>query len=76
LPAAGFLVLVIKFPGSTREADAAHKVLKARVGAEGIEARTQEDNWIKSIFKAFFEPIHGLVRITESCIDHSNLRTM
>jgi len=26
-----FLVLVIKFPGSTREADAAHKVLKARI---------------------------------------------
>jgi len=26
-----FLVLVIKFPGSTREADTAHKVLKARI---------------------------------------------
>jgi len=61
LPAAGFLVLVIEFPGSTGEADAAHKVLKARVGAEGIEARTQEDTWIKSFFKALNSFIASLL---------------
>jgi hypothetical protein len=71
-----FFVLVIKFPALTREADTAHKVSKARIGAEGIESWSQEDTRIKSLFVAFFEPIHGLIRITESRIDHGDLRTV
>ena len=55
------------------ETDAAYKLLESRIGPEGIEARTHEDTWIKSLFKTFFEPIHGLIRITESRIDHGNL---
>lgn len=45
-------------------------------GAEGIEARSQEDTRIKSFFIAFFEPGHRLNLIAESCIDHGNLRAM
>src|ERR1700747_239884 len=55
------------------QANAVHKVLKARVGAERIEARSQQDSWVKSLFVAFFEPIHGLIRISERCIGHGNL---
>ena len=65
--------LVPKFSSLMIETNATYKLLESRIGAEGIEARTQEDTWIKSFFKAFFEPIHGLVRITESRIDHGNL---
>ena len=53
-----------------------HKVLKARIGAERVEAGPQQDTPIKSIFVAFFEPIHGLIRIPERCVDHGNLRTI
>jgi hypothetical protein len=53
-----------------------HKVLEARVGAKGIEARPQQDARVKSLFVAFFEPIHGLIRISERCIDHGNLRSI
>src|SRR6266446_2654051 len=52
------------------------KVFKARVRAERIEARPQQDAWVKSLFVAFFEPIYGLIRIPERCIDHGNLRSV
>ena len=65
-----------KFSSSVAETDAAHKLLEPRIGAEGIEARSQEDTRIKSFFKAFFEPNHCLGLITESCIDHGNFRGM
>jgi len=61
-------------PGSTRDADTAHKVFKARVRAERIEARPQQDAWVQSLFVGCFEPIHGLISIPERCIDHGNLR--
>jgi hypothetical protein len=51
------------FNGSTREADTAHKVLKARVRAESIEARPQQDARVKSLFVGYFKPIHGLISI-------------
>jgi hypothetical protein len=58
------------------ETNAAYKLLESRIGPEGIEARTQEDARIKSLFKTFFEPIHGLIHIPKSRIDHGNLRTV
>jgi hypothetical protein len=48
--------------------------LKTLIGTEGIEARPPQDARIKSLFVAFFEPIHGLISIPESCIENSNLR--
>src|SRR5262249_47134342 len=65
---------LIKFLDSTRETNTAHKNLKARVRAERIEARPQQDAWIKALFVGFFEPIHRLIVIAESGIHHGNLR--
>ena len=59
---------------SPGKANAAQKVLEARVGAEGIEAGPEQDAWVKSLFEAFFEPIHGLICISQRCIDHCDLR--
>ncbi len=50
--------------------------LKPLVGAQRIEARPHQDARVKSLFVAFFEPIHGLVRIAERYIDHGNLRSI
>src|ERR1700687_4758996 len=61
---------------SPGKANAAQKVLEARVGAEGIEARPEQDAWVKSFFETFFEPIHSLFRISERCVDHGNLRSI
>ena len=66
----------VRFPGSTREADPAHKVLKARIRAKRIEAGPKQDARVESLFKAYFEPIYGLIRIPERCIDYGNLRSM
>jgi hypothetical protein len=44
--------------------------------AETIEAGPQENSRVEALFVAFFEPIRGLIRITESYIDHGNLQTM
>jgi hypothetical protein len=55
------------------ETNAAYKLLEPRIGAQGIEARSQEDARIKSFFIAFFEPAHRLRLIVEGCIDHGNL---
>jgi hypothetical protein len=52
------------------------KAFKARVRAEGIKPRSQQDARVKSVFVAFFKLIHGLIRITESYIYHGNLRSM
>jgi hypothetical protein len=68
--------LLIKFSGSTREADAAQKIFKARVRADRIEASPQQDARVKSLLIAFFEPIHSLIGIPESYIDHRNLRSI
>ena len=62
--------------GSAREADTVQKVFKARVRAQRIEARPQQDARVKSLFVASFEPTHGLIRLPESYIDHGNLRSM
>src|SRR5258708_19438938 len=72
----GIVAFLLKLSSSVAETDAAHKLLEPRIGAEGIEARSQEDTRIKSFFIAFFEPSHCLVLITESCIDHGNFRGM
>jgi len=61
---------------SPGKANAAQKVLEARVGAEGIEARPEQDAGVKSLFEAFFEPSHGLICISERCVDHGNLRSI
>ena len=42
------------------------------VVAQRIEAWPQQDTRIKSNV-TFFKPIHGLVRISERCLDHGNL---
>jgi hypothetical protein len=62
--------------GSVTETDAPRKLLEPRFGAEGIEARSQEDARIESFLIAFFEPNHRLILIAESCVDHGNLRGM
>jgi hypothetical protein len=49
---------------SPGKANAAQKVLEARVGAEGIEAWSEQDAGVKSLFEAFFDPIHGLIGIS------------
>src|ERR1700739_1832114 len=59
-----------------READTAYQVFEARVRAERIEAWPQQDARVKSLPVAFFQPIHRLILIPESCIDHGNLRGM
>jgi hypothetical protein len=61
---------------STWEADTANEVLKAGVQAERIKARPQQDSGVKALLVAFFEPIHRLIAIAESCIDHGKLRGM
>jgi hypothetical protein len=45
-------------------------VLEARVGAERIEARPQQDARLKSLLVPLFEPSHDLIRISERCVDH------
>lgn len=59
-----------------READSAHEILEARIRAEGIEARARQDTRIKPLLESFFQPIHCLIPISESRIDHSNLRSV
>ena len=70
--------VLVTLPGaqilSSGEANAVQKILEARVGTKRIEARPQQDTRVKSLFEAFFEPIHGLVVIPHGCIDHGNLR--
>jgi hypothetical protein len=58
----------------TRVGQCGAQGLEARVGAERIEARPQQDARVKSLFVGFFEPIHRLIRISQRCIDHGNLR--
>jgi len=53
-----------KFSDSTRESNSAHKMLKARVRTERIEARPQQDTWVKALFVTFFKPSNRLVRIS------------
>jgi len=43
------------------ETDAPRKLLEPRFGAEGIEARSQEDARIESFLIAFFEANHRLI---------------
>src|ERR1700675_5095136 len=71
-----FVFLVISFSGSAREADTALKILKARIGAERIEARSRENPGVKTLLVTLFEPMDGLIRIAEGCIDHRDLRTV
>jgi hypothetical protein len=68
------VILNIKFPDSTRESYSALKICKARVRTESIEARPEQDTWVKSLFVAFLKPCDRLIRIPRSCIDLSNLR--
>ena len=51
-----------------------YKISKPRVGAERIEARTNEDPRIETLFIAFLEPHHRLISVAERDIDHGNLR--
>src|SRR4029077_9384093 len=46
------LALVLKSSSSMIETNAPYKLLESRIGAEGIEARSQEDTRIKSLFIA------------------------
>ena len=50
-----------------------HKVLEARVGAQGIEARPQEDRRYKALGKGFLQPSHCLILLTQTCMDQGNL---
>ena len=68
--------LLSKCSSLVTKTHAAHKLLEPRFGAEGIEARSQEDTRIKSFFIAFFGPIYRLSSIPESCVDDGNLRSM
>jgi hypothetical protein len=61
---------------SLGQANAAPEVFKAWVGAEGIEAGPEQDAGVKSLFEAFFEPMHGLIWISKRCIDHGDLRSV
>ena len=70
--------VLVTLPGaqilSSGEANAVQKILEARVGTKRIEARPEQDAGVKSLLEAFFQPIHGLIGISERCIDHGNLR--
>jgi hypothetical protein len=44
-----------------RKADAADEGLKVRVGAEGIEARAEQNAGVEALLEAFFRPDHGLI---------------
>ena len=46
---------------SLGKTNAVQKVLEARVGAEEIEGRPEQDAVVKLLFVAFFEPIHRLI---------------
>lgn len=53
-----------------READPTHEVFKARIRAEWIEAWADQDARIEAFFVTFLQPTHGLIHITERCINH------
>ena len=53
-----------------------YKILEARIRAQGIESRPQQDARVKSLLVAFLKPIHGLIVITDRCIDHSDLSSI
>jgi hypothetical protein len=56
-------ISLIKLFGSTGLADTAQKYFEARIRAEGIKSRSQQDARVKSLAVAFVEPIHRLIRI-------------
>jgi hypothetical protein len=53
-----------------------NKVFEPRIRAQWIEARPQQDAWVKSLFVGFFEPIHRLVTVPERRINRGNFRTV
>ena len=59
---------------SSTEPNAAFKLLESPVGAKRIEAWSEQDAWVKSLFVTFFKPAHSLIRISERSIDYGNLR--
>jgi hypothetical protein len=59
---------------SSREPDAAQKILKPRVGPERIKGRSQQDGWIESRLIGLVQPDHRLVVVAESHIDQGNIR--
>jgi hypothetical protein len=65
----------IEGPGSMRQPHKAHKLFEPWIRAERIEARPLQHAWIKSLFVAFPEPIHGLIGFAKSCVDHRNLHS-
>lgn len=66
-------ISVVTWFASTREANTANKIFKAGIRAKRVEAWTKQNARVKSLFVALFEPIHGLIPVTESRVDHRNL---
>jgi hypothetical protein len=66
-------ISVVTWFASTREANTANEIFKAGIRAKRVEAWTKQNARVKSLFVALFEPIHGLVPVTESRVDHRNL---
>src|SRR5580700_9232493 len=58
-----------------RQADATRELLKARVGPERIESRPQQNARVKSLFVSSLQPIHRLISIAKSRVDHGDLRS-
>ena len=63
-------------PGAcaSAEADAALEIPKARIRAERIESRPNQDARIEPLDIAFLEPRHRLIRIAERGVDDGDLR--
>jgi hypothetical protein len=55
------------------QANTANEIFETGVGAERVEARPQQNARVKPLVVALFQPIHGLIPVTKSRIDHRNL---
>src|SRR5215470_1702054 len=51
------------------KANAAHKILKALVGAQRIEGRTLENGWVEALLISFFQPDHCPILFVQTGID-------
>src|ERR1700730_35304 len=60
------------FP-SSREANAAQKLLESSVGLQRIEGRSQQNGRVESRFITLVQPDHRLVPIAQSNIDRAML---
>src|ERR1700687_2830608 len=60
-------------PIRRREANAVHKVLETRIGAQGVEGWPYEYRWVKVLRISRFQPLHRLILLAQTEIYQGNL---